>query len=132
MTPDPYLFLVVEPPSIEHIEYIADTVNPALIQQENKEGENEEKEKAKEEGKKRDEKPPIGVSMKLPGDVVFNEEPQLGRWDYEQNVWRMDGFTDLTYNEGKSLDVKFSGLWHQLYGLACLFYVIFGSKLTMS
>ncbi|XP_064635495.1 dynein axonemal intermediate chain 7 homolog isoform X2 [Lineus longissimus] len=93
---------VVEPPMISHIEYMADTVNPALIQQQednNKEGEEGEVKAVKEEGKKRDERPPIGVSMKLPGDVVFNEEPQLGRWDYEQNVWRMDGFTDIVYNE---------------------------------
>ena len=44
--------------------YIADSVNPALM---NKEGASpsQEKEKEKSQESKRDEKPPIGVTMRL-------------------------------------------------------------------
>lgn len=30
--------------------------------------------------------PPVGVSVKVPNDVIFFEEPQVARWDPESNV----------------------------------------------
>ena len=29
------------------------------------------------------------------GPLVFVDEPQIARWDYDSNNWRMDGFTDF-------------------------------------
>ena len=54
---------VVDPPELEYMTYLADTVNPALL---NKEGAspNQDKDKEKSTEAKRDEKPPIGVLMR--------------------------------------------------------------------
>lgn len=90
--------MLVDPPELEYMSYIADSVNPALM---NKEGASpsQEKEKEKSQEAKRDEKPPIAVTMRLPDDVLFVDEPQIARWDYDNNNWRMDGFTDFNYDE---------------------------------
>lgn len=37
---------------------------------------------------------------RLPEDVYFNEEPQVVRWDDKLLQWRLDGFSDHTFNEG--------------------------------
>ena len=54
---------VVDPPELEYMTYMADNVNPALM---NKEGASpsQEKEKEKSAEAKRDEKPPITVTMR--------------------------------------------------------------------
>ncbi|KAG8005722.1 Protein CASC1, partial [Nibea albiflora] len=43
--------------------------------------------------------PPVGVSVKLPDSVVFLETPQVARWDAAGKQWRMDGITDILYEE---------------------------------
>lgn len=37
---------------------------------------------------------------RLPGDVMYFEQPQLAQWDLAKNNWRLDTFTDSQYNEG--------------------------------
>ena len=39
-------------------------------------------------------------AFRLPDDVSAVDEPILGRWIEEANVWRNDGFLDCHYNEG--------------------------------
>ncbi|KAK3598788.1 hypothetical protein CHS0354_020899 [Potamilus streckersoni] len=87
---------LVDPPEIEYIDYVADTavMNP------NKEGHSPtQADKGKESETKRDEKPPIGVTMRLADGVMFTEEPQVARWDYQKNHWRSDGFSDYKFDE---------------------------------
>ncbi|XP_070847717.1 dynein axonemal intermediate chain 7 [Chaetodon trifascialis] len=43
--------------------------------------------------------PPVGVSVTLPDSVVFLETPQVARWDAAGKQWRMDGITDISYEE---------------------------------
>ncbi|XP_070785483.1 dynein axonemal intermediate chain 7 [Enoplosus armatus] len=43
--------------------------------------------------------PPVGVSVTLPDSVVFLETPQVARWDAAGKQWRMDGITDVSYEE---------------------------------
>lgn len=43
--------------------------------------------------------PPVGVKFKLPDNVLYSEEPQLVYWSEKGSHWRLDGFTDITYNE---------------------------------
>ena len=38
--------------------------------------------------------------FRLPDDVLFVDEPQIARWDYDNNNWRLDGFSDFVYDEG--------------------------------
>ncbi|KAL4224695.1 Protein casc1 [Mactra antiquata] len=86
---------VVDPPVIDYVDYVADNMNPAL----NKEGQSPTQDKDKQAETKRDEKPQIGVTMKLPEDCLFTEEPQIARWDEAKKHWRQDGFTDFSFNE---------------------------------
>lgn len=39
--------------------------------------------------------------FRLPGHVLFSEEPLIARWDYKKKYWRQDGFTDMSYDEGR-------------------------------
>ena len=41
------------------------------------------------------------LSDRLPEDVYFSEEPQIVRWDYDQKVWTLEGFTDHKFEEGE-------------------------------
>ncbi|CAB1444420.1 unnamed protein product [Pleuronectes platessa] len=43
--------------------------------------------------------PPVGMSVKLPDCVVFLETPQVARWDAADKQWRMDGISDVSYEE---------------------------------
>ncbi|KAM7378036.1 hypothetical protein PAMA_013097 [Pampus argenteus] len=43
--------------------------------------------------------PPVGVSVTLPESVVFLEAPHVARWDAAVKQWRMDGITDVSYEE---------------------------------
>ncbi|KAK5849176.1 hypothetical protein PBY51_008838 [Eleginops maclovinus] len=43
--------------------------------------------------------PPVGVSVTLPDFVIFMETPQVARWDSAGKQWRMDGITDVSYEE---------------------------------
>ncbi|KAM9845823.1 dynein axonemal intermediate chain 7 [Aulostomus maculatus] len=43
--------------------------------------------------------PPVGVSVTLPDSVAFLETPQVARWDAAEKQWRMDGFTQVFYDE---------------------------------
>ncbi|XP_022073332.2 dynein axonemal intermediate chain 7 [Acanthochromis polyacanthus] len=46
--------------------------------------------------------PPIGASVILPDFVVFLETPQVARWDAAEKQWRMDGITDVSYDEAEA------------------------------
>ncbi|XP_059182374.1 dynein axonemal intermediate chain 7 [Centropristis striata] len=46
--------------------------------------------------------PPVGVSVTLPDSVVFLETPQVARWDAALKHWRMDGITDVSYEEAEA------------------------------
>ncbi|XP_053170205.1 dynein axonemal intermediate chain 7 [Scomber japonicus] len=46
--------------------------------------------------------PPVGVSVTLPESVVFLEAPQVARWDAAVKQWRMDGITDVSYEEAEA------------------------------
>lgn len=83
---------LVDPPELEYIEYVADSVTQ--LPKENQSSGN-----TPVQGEKRDEKPAIGITMKLPGHVLFSEEPLIARWDYKKKYWRQDGFTDMSYDE---------------------------------
>lgn len=97
---------LVEPPKIEFMDYVAD---PPVAS-------GQEKTKDKEEKDKKDEKPPIIVTMNLPESVMFLEEPQIARWDASKQYWRTDGFANFVYDEEKRT-FKFS-LSH--FGTMCL------------
>ncbi|KAL9955781.1 hypothetical protein ACROYT_G037160 [Oculina patagonica] len=43
--------------------------------------------------------PPVMITCKLPGDVMYFEQPQLAQWDSLKNNWKLDAFTDSQYNE---------------------------------
>merc|ERR1719494_617034 len=43
--------------------------------------------------------PPVMVSFKLPANVMYHEQPQLARWEETKNHWRLDGISDMTYDE---------------------------------
>ncbi|CAJ1054385.1 dynein axonemal intermediate chain 7 isoform X4 [Xyrichtys novacula] len=43
--------------------------------------------------------PPVGVTVTLPDRVVFLETPQVAYWDAEGKHWRMDGISDMSYEE---------------------------------
>ncbi|KAH3877276.1 dynein axonemal intermediate chain 7-like isoform X2 [Dreissena polymorpha] len=86
---------LVDPPNIEYIEYIADTMNPIV----NKEGQSPIQPDKGADQPKRDDRPPITVHMRLPEDCLFTEEPQIARWDEKKKHWRQDGFTDFKYIE---------------------------------
>ncbi|KAJ7373528.1 Protein casc1 [Desmophyllum pertusum] len=43
--------------------------------------------------------PPVMITCKLPGNVMYFEQPQLAQWDSAKNYWRLDAFTDSQYNE---------------------------------
>uniref|UniRef100_A0A8C3AVX4 Dynein axonemal intermediate chain 7 n=1 Tax=Cyclopterus lumpus TaxID=8103 RepID=A0A8C3AVX4_CYCLU len=46
--------------------------------------------------------PPVGVSVTLPDSVVFLETPQVALWDAAGKQWRMDGITDVSYDEAEA------------------------------
>ncbi|KAK2858824.1 hypothetical protein Q5P01_003444 [Channa striata] len=50
--------------------------------------------------------PPVGVSVKLPDSVLFLETPQVAQWDVAGKQWRMDGITDMSYDE-KEAEISF-------------------------
>ncbi|XP_030575871.1 dynein axonemal intermediate chain 7 isoform X2 [Archocentrus centrarchus] len=45
---------------------------------------------------------PVGVSVTLPDSVVFLETPQVARWDAAGKQWRMDGITDVSFDEAEA------------------------------
>uniref|UniRef100_A0A3B5AHD9 Dynein axonemal intermediate chain 7 n=1 Tax=Stegastes partitus TaxID=144197 RepID=A0A3B5AHD9_9TELE len=46
--------------------------------------------------------PPVGASVTLPHCVVFLGTPQVARWDAAGKQWRMDGITDVSYEEAEA------------------------------
>ncbi|XP_054481056.1 dynein axonemal intermediate chain 7 [Anoplopoma fimbria] len=46
--------------------------------------------------------PPVGVTVTLPDSVVFLETPQVAHWDAAVKQWRMDGITDVSYEEAEA------------------------------
>nr|XP_039268650.1 axonemal 84 kDa protein-like [Styela clava] len=51
--------------------------------------------------------PPLGLSLQLPSDVMFFEEPQVAKWDPEDCHWKTTGVNDIEYTEEtKSLSFK--------------------------
>ncbi|XP_063960514.1 dynein axonemal intermediate chain 7-like isoform X1 [Lytechinus pictus] len=47
--------------------------------------------------------PPLGVTVKLPDNVLFSEEPQMVYWWDEGKQWRLDGFHDVKYEQEERL-----------------------------
>ncbi|XP_019947844.2 dynein axonemal intermediate chain 7 isoform X1 [Paralichthys olivaceus] len=43
--------------------------------------------------------PPVEVSVKVPDCVAFLETPQVARWHASGKQWRMDGISDVSYEE---------------------------------
>ncbi|XP_050403844.1 dynein axonemal intermediate chain 7 [Patella vulgata] len=82
---------LVCPPEIRKITYVADTASLTPVP----------KDKEGQEEKKREDKPPISISYRLPEDTMFVDEPQPGRWDPTIKHWRQDGFSDVKYDEEK-------------------------------
>ncbi|XP_033752163.1 LOW QUALITY PROTEIN: axonemal 84 kDa protein-like [Pecten maximus] len=93
--------LLVDPPEIQYMDYVADIALAPPSATENDTPTQEKKEKEQAQETKRDEKPPIGVTMKLPSEVLFSEEPLIARWDYTKKHWKQDGFSDMKYDEDK-------------------------------
>ncbi|XP_048780286.1 dynein axonemal intermediate chain 7 homolog isoform X2 [Ostrea edulis] len=83
---------MVDPPEIEYIDYVADSITQ--LPKENQSSGN-----TPVQGEKRDDKPGIGITMKLPSHALFSEEPLIARWDFTKKYWRQDGFTDMNYDE---------------------------------
>ncbi|XP_075066859.1 dynein axonemal intermediate chain 7 isoform X2 [Mixophyes fleayi] len=51
--------------------------------------------------------PPVAVSLKVPNNVIFFEEPQVARWDPEAKNWKTDLITNKEYNtERRELSFK--------------------------
>ncbi|ELU16422.1 hypothetical protein CAPTEDRAFT_227810 [Capitella teleta] len=101
----------VDPMQLRPIEYVADA-NPLTASAAAAGKESPATESTKDGGSlggesradKRDvDRPPIGVTMRLPETVYFCEEPQVARWDEEIKQWRLDGFSDHKFNEDKRL-----------------------------
>ncbi|XP_036976768.1 dynein intermediate chain CFAP94, axonemal isoform X2 [Acanthopagrus latus] len=46
--------------------------------------------------------PPVGVTVTLPDSAVFLEAPQVARWDAAGKQWRMDGISDVSYDEAEA------------------------------
>ncbi|XP_037552068.1 dynein axonemal intermediate chain 7 [Nematolebias whitei] len=44
----------------------------------------------------------VGVSVNLPDSVVFFQPPHVARWDAADTQWRMDGITDVSFEETKA------------------------------
>ncbi|KAL8618991.1 hypothetical protein ACOMHN_018373 [Nucella lapillus] len=99
---------MVEPPKMTHMEYVADA--PVAS------GQEKQKDVKDQEKDKRDEKPPINITMNLPPDVMFLEEPQVARWDASKQYWRTDGFSNFAFDE-ESRTLKFSLIQ---FGTMCL------------
>ncbi|XP_030069841.1 dynein axonemal intermediate chain 7 isoform X2 [Microcaecilia unicolor] len=56
--------------------------------------------------------PLVGVSFKLPEDVIFFEEPQVARWDPKGKNWRTDYITNKTYYiEDKKISFKMNSFY---------------------
>jgi len=41
------------------------------------------------------------MSMKVPENVYFFEDPIVAKWDEKECVWRQDGFVDTNFVEGE-------------------------------
>lgn len=90
---------LVDPPTIEYMDYVSDNMNTLLNKDGHSPSHQQDKDKTVTDTTKRDEKPPIGVTMRLPEDCLFTEEPQIARWDDKKKHWKQDGFSDFNYNE---------------------------------
>ena len=93
---------VVDPPQLHYMDYVADSGTNSGNQsasQSAKAGETGSQ-KGSEGETKKEEKPPIGITLTLPKEVYFCEEPQVVRWDYDLKQWRLDGFSDFNFSEG--------------------------------
>lgn len=42
---------------------------------------------------------PIHVTLRLPADVSYFEQPQVARWEPSKNHWRLDGLSDIQFND---------------------------------
>ncbi|XP_030844896.1 protein CASC1 isoform X2 [Strongylocentrotus purpuratus] len=47
--------------------------------------------------------PPLGVTVKLPDNVLLCEEPQMVYWWEEGKQWRLDGFHDVKFEQEERL-----------------------------
>ncbi|XP_073506622.1 dynein axonemal intermediate chain 7 isoform X2 [Phyllobates terribilis] len=51
--------------------------------------------------------PPVGVSIKVPHNVIFFEDPQVARWDPESLNWKTDAIMNVTY-KAEVRELRFS------------------------
>ncbi|XP_077123306.1 dynein axonemal intermediate chain 7 isoform X2 [Ranitomeya variabilis] len=51
--------------------------------------------------------PPVGVSIKVPHNVIFFEDPQVARWDPESLNWKTDGVMNVGY-KAEARELTFS------------------------
>ncbi|XP_074554374.1 dynein axonemal intermediate chain 7 [Halichoeres trimaculatus] len=67
---------------------------------------------------------PVGVTVTLPECVVFCETPQVAHWDATGKQWRMDGISDVSYDEAEA-EISFKADSFQAFVLMQETYVNF-------
>nr|XP_005992340.2 PREDICTED: protein CASC1 isoform X1 [Latimeria chalumnae] len=57
--------------------------------------------------------PPVGVTIKLPENVMFFETPQIARWDNTGKQWKTDCISNLVYDEeNKMMSFRMNTFYH--------------------
>lgn len=60
--------------------------------------------------------PSVGITIKLPSNVMFFEEPQVAKWDEKDLHWKTTGINDTEYDE----DTRTLSLKSRKFGTFCL------------
>ncbi|XP_029644370.1 axonemal 84 kDa protein-like isoform X2 [Octopus sinensis] len=96
----------VVPTELVYMDYVADPPLPTESKESGEEGElRKEKEASLEQ--KRDERPLIGMTLRIPPHVVLSECPRPVKWDSSRKVWSVKDISDYKYNdETKSVQFK--------------------------
>lgn len=97
-----WVMTIIEGAQLTPLDYMVDVGGAPPSAQSNREN-NADSDSHSEEKSKREEKPPITISMKLPPRVYFCEEPQVARWDHDSKEWRLEGFSDHVFDEEKKM-----------------------------
>ncbi|XP_014774165.1 dynein axonemal intermediate chain 7 homolog [Octopus bimaculoides] len=96
----------VVPTELCYMDYVADPPLPTESKESGEEGE-QKKEKEASVEQKRDERPLIGITLRIPPNVVLSECPRPVRWDNNRKVWSIKDICDYKYNdETKSVQFK--------------------------
>ncbi|XP_025088707.1 axonemal 84 kDa protein-like isoform X3 [Pomacea canaliculata] len=97
---------LVVPEKLQFLDYVVDVPQVSSAQEKT----------SKDKEDKRDEKPPINITLNLPHNVLFLEEPQLAWWDANKQYWRTDGLSIVSFDEENQI-LKFSA---SRFGPMCL------------